>query len=343
MGRLNTPEEREATLRWALGYEAGTASPSHLPTLLALRHAFHSELKSYFALAALSRSKSAPNELVAEAHRVVFRCRVVLEKRLHASATSSCNDPTLWLNQGWFYGASKKQGTSVRMPLASCRPTRLCAGACYAHDVLDAAPLSVVRGAVNGLAARHFQEGSESERKEIMRALQPHSLKAVKAATKEVVLLTGSDWTRRPFIRFSHVGEITAFPCFANALAKQVKELSGGAVDCVVYTRHPSVVDLDPDLWVINFTLDQSSRERKAWIPSYARTVFSAFGGLVDADADVNFLEHHRWSHLAPIGQGRVCPVTAPNVAERTCDAVRCNRCFVRPTGFADPSMGEDE
>src|SRR5205085_5215279 len=35
-----------------------------------------------------------------------------------------------------FYGASKKQGVSVRMPLSACNPTRLCAGACYAHDVL---------------------------------------------------------------------------------------------------------------------------------------------------------------------------------------------------------------
>ena len=44
------------------------------------------------------------------------------------------------LFKGNFFGKSKKQGTSVRMPLTTCQPTMLCASACYAHDVLDAAP-----------------------------------------------------------------------------------------------------------------------------------------------------------------------------------------------------------
>ncbi len=34
--------------------------------------------------------------------------------------------------------------------------------------------------------------------------------------------------------------------------------------------------------------------------------VFSAFGGVVDSESDINFLEHHRWFHAEPIGKGSV-------------------------------------
>lgn len=332
MGRLNTLEEKRSTLEWARSY--GAAPHSRLPSadLSSIRPTFASELRAYFALAALSRSKNSPKELVSEAHRIVFRCRVVLERRITQSLLTAIGDTIpSWLFGGSFYGFSKKQGTSVRMPLLSCRPTSLCAGGCYAHDVLDAAPLSVIRGATNGVIARLYEAGASEGRVEIMRRLEPHSMRAIKAAIAELKALEGSGWNRRPFIRFSHVGEIAAFPAFANAISAQVRDLSGGGVDCVVYTRLKSVSELDPDLWVVNFTLDQSSRERRAWVPPHARIVFSAFGGEVDPEAEVNFLEHHRWSHLTPVGQGRVCPATAPDVPERTCDAVRCNRCFVRP------------
>ncbi|MFN3684587.1 MAG: hypothetical protein ACK41F_11755, partial [Fimbriimonadaceae bacterium] len=164
----------------------------------------------------------------------------------------------------------------------------------------------------------------------VLDRLRPHTARAVRQALLEVRRLEGTGWTRRPNIRFSHVGEVVAFPAFADALARQVRDMSDGGVDCVVYTRHPNAGLLDPDLWVMNFTLDPSSPDRRAWAPPHARLVFAAFGGELSPEADVNFLEHHRHVHLPPQGLGRVCPATAPGVPERTCDALRCNRCFLR-------------
>jgi hypothetical protein len=164
-----------------------------------------------------------------------------------------------------------------------------------------------------------------------MQQLAPHTRRAIRAAEKEAEALRSTDWLRRPFIRFSHVGEIAAFPDFANKLAAQVCDLSGGGVDCVIYTRHPNAKKLCSKLLIINFTLDQSSYDRKEWSPPSARIVFSAFNGEIDPDVDINFLEHHRWSHFPPIGTGQICPATHPEASERTCDAVRCSLCFQRP------------
>jgi hypothetical protein len=191
-------------------------------------------------------------------------------------------------------------------------------------------PASVARGVVNGIVAERFEHGEHGTREAILARLQPQTQRAIRAALREARAL-GPGWTRRPHIRFSHVGEITAFPQFANALARQVRQLSGGEVDCVVYTRHPHARDLDPELLVINFTLDKSSQARKSWAPPQARIVFSAFGGELSREADVNFLEHHRWIHVLPVGTGTVCPTTLPETKVRTCDAVRCDRCFKPP------------
>jgi hypothetical protein len=226
------------------------------------------------------------------------------------------------------------------MPLSTCSPTRLCAGACYAHDVLDAVPASVVRGAVNGIIAERFEHGHQDSRQAILARLQLQTQRAICAALQEVRAL-GLGWTRRPYIRFSHVGEIAAFPQFANALAHQVRQLSGGEVDCVVYTRHPRARDLDPGLLVINFTLDKSSQARKSWAPPRARIVFSAFGGELSPEAEVNFLEHHRWFHASPSGTGTVCPTTLPETKARRCDAVRCDRCF-KPPAQSDTAVGDE-
>ncbi len=303
-------------------------------SLSELRSAFEGELKLYFALAALSRAKSSPRELVSRAHNVVFRYRTLIERRLASSLKRARIDvPASLLSAGCFYGFSKKQGTSVRMPLTTCKPTKLCAGACYAHDVLDAAPASVIRGVINGIVAEQFEHGPASCRESVMLALRNHSKRAIQSSLNEVRTLKGSGWTRRAFIRFSHVGEITKYPEFANALAEQVHEQSGGRVDCVVYTRHSNAAKLDPKRWVVNFTLDPASLDRRKWVPEAARIVFSAFGGVTSDQADVNFLEHHRHTHMArTAGSGRICPATLPETKERTCDACRCDRCFVAPS-----------
>lgn len=293
---------------------------------------YENPLKNYFRLSGLSRSSTALSSYASAALQNVFAVRSVIEKSIAASiegAKCPIVDKIRGVLANNFFGFSKKQGTSLRMPLSSCSPTKLCAPGCYAHDVLDAAPYAVIRGAMNGWLAGTFEKSAKRTRALILKQLEPHALAAIRNARKELKSLPAG-FTRRPFIRFSHVGEIVAFPDFANALANLVKKLSGGEVDCVVYTRHRNVSKLDPSLWVINFTLDPSSLKRKEWAPEHARIVFSAFGGVTSKIAEVNFLEHHRHGHMPrTAGTGRVCPATAPETKVRTCDACQCNRCFV--------------
>jgi hypothetical protein len=301
---------------------------------------YENALKNYFRLCGLSRSSTALPFYVSSALQNVFAVRSIIEKSIIDSIESS-NRPLREKIQGVlannFFGFSKKQGTSLRMPLSSCNPTKLCAPGCYAHDVLDAAPHAVIRGAMNGWLAGKFEKSTKRTRSLILKQLEPHALSAIRNARKELKSLPAG-FTRRPFIRFSHVGEIVAFPDFANALASLVKKESCGEVDCVVYTRHRNVSKLDPSLWVINFTLDPSSLKRKEWAPEHARIVFSAFGGVTSKIADVNFLEHHRHGHMPrTAGTGRVCPATAPETKVRTCDACQCNRCFERWRGETEP------
>jgi hypothetical protein len=229
------------------------------------------------------------------------------------------------------YGVSKKQGISMRMPLTTCAPTKLCAAACYAHDVLDASPNAVIRGAINGWLAQSYETGNDIRRAFVLGSLERHTRVAVRHAQRELLKLPDG-FTRRAYIRFSHVGEMASFPNFANAVAAQVKQFSKGRVDCVIYTRLRQASALDSELWVVNFTLDPASLDRVTWAPSSSRIVFSAFGGEVSTVASVNFLEHHRHTHTAITkGQGNICPATSPDVMERTCDACRCKTCFERP------------
>ncbi|MGB0796465.1 MAG: hypothetical protein ACPGR4_04895 [Paracoccaceae bacterium] len=182
---------------------------------------------------------------------------------------------------------------------------------------------------INGWIAENYENGEEKVRIDILKRLLPHTRKGVRHALKELENLP-DNFKRRTFIRFSHVGEIAYYADFANALAEQVESVSRGKVDCVIYTRHKNVSKLNPERWIINFTLDPSSLERQAWAPEYARIVFSAFGGEISPMAEVNFLEHHRHSHMPKTGgEGRICPATLPETKERTCDACRCNRCFI--------------
>lgn len=231
---------------------------------------------------------------------------------------------------GNYFGCSRKQGVSLRMPLFTCNPTELCAAACYAHDVLDATPGSVVRGVVGGWIANHYERGGIRERCEILTRMNAHSKQAVRAAVKELRALPRG-FERRPSIRFSHVGELPFFPRFANALARQTHDISHSNVDCAIYTRHQGALKLDPDLWIINFTLDRVSQERRAWVPESARIVYSAFDGEISPDVAIDFLEHHRHSHAKPVGRGRICPATKPETKVRTCNACRCNLRFTRP------------
>jgi hypothetical protein len=268
--------------------------------------------------------------MVAEALSYVFRVRVVLEQSIAWCLTALVMEKGLHsiaLSHQSLHGYSKKQGVSIRMPLSSCAPTKICGAACYAHDVLDAAPGSVVRGAINGGVANWFEQGDSTYRNTLLAELGRPVQRMISAARRDAKAAAGV-FIRRPRVRFAHVGEFSAFPAFANALAKSVRDYSGGDVDCVVYTRHPDARMLDPELFMVLFSLDESSEDRRRFAPLTARVVRSAFGGRVTDSVDVNFLEHHRWSHLEPIGTGKICPSTAPETKERTCDACRCDFCF---------------
>jgi len=338
MGNPCRPELHQSVVEWGISYKGRGVIQISSVSSKSIYEIFQNDLKDYFRLSALSRSTTAIPSYVSSALQDVFGVRSILEKSIIKTIDeTSCPliERVKGVLENNFFGFSKKQGTSLRMPLASCNPTKLCAPGCYAHDVLDAAPFAVIRGAMNGWLAGTFEKGDEATRSLIMKELESHAKSAVKNAIKELSKLP-IGFTRRPFIRFSHVGEIVAFPDFANALAKLVIKQSNGEVDCVVYTRHRNVSKLDPSLWVINFTLDPSSMKRKEWAPDHARIVFSAFGGVTSRVAEVNFLEHHRHGHTPKTaGTGRVCPATAPETKVRTCDACHCDRCFVQPTSRA--------
>src|SRR5919201_1957438 len=142
-GRPVTHEEHLATVEWARTYCGSKTTLTERLSVSALFRAHLSDLRRYFALCGFSRNTTAPESLVRYAYSQVFRVRVALEKSIQYSVkealTRNDGDFDVLLQRG-FYGASKKQGVSVRMPLSTCHPTRLCAGACYAHDALDAMP-----------------------------------------------------------------------------------------------------------------------------------------------------------------------------------------------------------
>ncbi len=331
MGRMNTNQERLQTLAWGQAFKGIRRVLKGQISASVIKRTFQSELNNYFALSCLSRHLSESRELVGEANRIVFQVRRDIEESMFRSishALLQTPEAIGILFSGRMFGRSNKQGTSFRMPLTTCQPTPYCASACYAHDALDAAPYPVIRGVINWIIASLFESGDEDMKRDIMKGILPHLRRAVRDAHAELSRLP-EGFTRRANIRFAHVGEIIPYPNFANTLAREIKSVSQGSVDCVVYTRHVRAAELDKNLWTVNFTLDETSLARRKWAPQWARIVYSAFGGTISSDADVNFLEHHRWAHLPhKKGTGRICPATLPETKVRSCDAVRCARCF---------------
>jgi hypothetical protein len=332
MDNKTLTKEQLETLHWAENYKSQAFHDSDLLSVRDIFNHYSIPLKKYFALCGLARHTKISTWNREKAYELIFPRRVDIERAIAESLRKYCSlDPKKLseLFKGSFFGQSKKQGVSLRMPLSTCVPTKLCAGSCYAHDALDATPNSVFRGAINGLIGALYEEGDVVNQEKISLNLEGHIKKAVTRARKEIDSLNGS-WKRRPFIRFSHVGELAAFPKFANQIASKVHQYSDGEVRCVIYTRHPRAVELDPSLWVVNFTLDPStSKKGKHGIPKKARIVFSSFNGVTSEAAQINFLEHHRWSHSEPIGKGSICPTTLPSAKDRTCDGVQCDRCFI--------------
>lgn len=328
MGRVNTDTERYETLNFISKMKLDLSHFNDL-NFKTIHSSLYKELRSYFALCAMARGRSKFKE---RANSILFSTRVKLENNIKDRALKTLRSSPEHLQpllKQKFFGGSKKQGISIRLPLSSCEPTKLCSNLCYAHDVLDAAPSAVIRGALNGLIAELYQSQPEKYEPLLRRYWDGQILKAIKVSHDENSL---SEFDRGSRIRFGHVGDGGAYAVFMNYLASRLKQLSNGTVQSVIYTRHRSAKKLDSDLFVVNFTLDPVSEDRINFAPKDARIVYSAFGGATSEIAEINFLEHHRFEHFSQVGTGNVCPATLPNTLNRTCDSLLCEKCFRAPS-----------
>ena len=294
------------------------------------RHAV--DCRVYYSLAALSRRGVLEEAFRAEALSKLFRLRSSLEKAI-ISDLECCGlrDDILdnWSSKS-FFGVSAKQGVSVRYALASCVPTRTCGGRCYGHDGRDRELHHLFRGALNYFVGQRYAELSRKQAAQLFVRLEGAISYGVAAARDDQKNALQQGFERVARIRFSHLGEMAATPAFTNELARRIHEIDDG-IACVLYTRHPKARELDTSELVVNFTLEGDDDTRAAWVPDGSRVVASAWDGQLSTIAQVNFLEHHVEKVREAVGSGPICPVTADHEANSSCDAARCELCFVRP------------
>ena len=320
-GRLSSNLAREQTLDWAETFLQKNAD-CNFSSLQEAR----AIAGKYFALCSIARSKNHCPTMKATALGMIFNVRVKIEnsvlgylEQLERKNQIECYSLIL---KGRLFGSSKKQGVSLRLPLSSCVPSRLCSSFCYAHDALDATPNSLMRGAINGFIAKRFSEPKiiEYVRKEVLKA--NHA--ALEDAKRNNVL-----FIRRPRIRLAHVGEAAHYLDFCNFLAKTISEHSNGKVDTIVYTRHPQAIGFDQNYIKVLFSLDSSSLNRKKYVPHGAQVVYTALPDEpILPDASINFLEHHPHEH-GQLNQKSVCPVSIRVDGAKSCDQAKCNVCFI--------------
>ena len=331
MGKILTTLERHALLNWADRFQPAGLIKVQTPISKCFKTSAEQDLRNYWGLARTARNLKVDQSIRTQAHGKLFQIRTKMEKWFVDSALNALRSGIITaadLLDGTVFGSSLKQGVSLRLPLSSCMPTESCAGGCYAHDGLDASITTVIRGSLNGAFAKNYENSATKKRSELIKIFSIPLEKAVHEAFRDS---ERSHFKREPRIRMSHVGELTAYPSFANAVAKKINEISNGNVKCIIYTRHKNAKLLDPELFVINFTLDSTSLSRRAWAPKSSRIVYSAWAGEMREDVAVNFLEHHHLAHTHSAGSGKVCPATLPQTTEKTCDAVRCDFCFRSP------------
>lgn len=214
MGNPSRPELHPFIVEWSGNYKSKQTTCIPEVNARIFYNYYENDLKNYFRLCALARNKNALPFFRSAALQDVFGVRFKIENSIISSInriSCSADAKVRGVLGKKFFGSSKKQGTSLRMPLASCNPTKLCAPGCYAHDVLDAAPFAVIRGAMNGWLAMTFEKSDQETRKWILKELESHSMSAIRNADRELKSLP-LGFERRAFIRFSHVGEITAYP-----------------------------------------------------------------------------------------------------------------------------------
>ena len=331
MGRILTNDERLELVKWAEDFQSMDIGDVSFPLCRWLADEADLEMRNYWSLAQTARNRKVSDDLRIAASRHLFRVRVTIERAMVNRLTElyvkgSINEKDL--SEGKMFGRSLKQGVSLRLPLLSCNPTETCHDGCYAHDGLDASKASIVRGCLNGALAELYGLGSSQNKERIAARLRLQVRTACRQAIKEA---RESGWLGGPRIRLSHVGELPAYPEFTKVLAEMIIEEGGKRVTPVVYTRHPNAINLDTSKIVVNFTIDSSSTERKKWAPRGSRIVYSAWDGVIDDEAEVNFLEHHFLSHSKPRGKGPICPATEVETEVRSCDACRCDLCFKTP------------
>lgn len=323
-----TTRSRQKLVSWARTFAPDEEIAVTPPVAQSLRIVTELPLRNYWSLSRTARNSSVDANLRSDALSLLFAVRTKIERWMECSILSGLDRGDIGphhLLDGTVFGASLKQGVSFRLPLSVCQPTKQCAGGCYAHDGLDASISTVIRGAINGAFASHYERSDAKCRARLITMFDKPLQKAIRQAVQEA---KKSAFDRAPRIRMSHVGELAAYPAFANRIAARIKELSEGNVACVIYTRHRKAALLDPKLFVINFTLDDSSLARRSWAPPAARIVYSAWNGHIRDDVEVNFLEHHQLAHASSNGSGKVCPATEPETRDKTCDGVHCDFCF---------------
>jgi hypothetical protein len=291
------------------------------------RHAL--ACKVYYQIAAVSRRREIEDSDRAECLRRLYPLRSSIERRILSELSHSGSElsPRREAASRSFFGVSAKQGVSIRYALDACVPTQTCGGGCYAHDGRDREIHHIFRGVLNYWLGLLYENGDASTRESVMMGMDNAIRYGIEAARLDQLHAEEVGFVRPARIRFSHVGEIAATPAFANAIAREVKRRDA-AITCVIYTRHPRASELDPELFVVNFTLEGKDDTRQRFVPRGARIVSSAWNGELVAEASVNFLEHHVNRVALPTGTGNVCPVTADHAATPSCDAARCTRCF---------------
>ena len=331
MSNTLSTTDRLTLIAWADKFKPVGLIQSTKPIAKFFKTAAEQDLRNYWGLARTARNLKVEANIRTAAYDKLFTVRTRMEKWFVDSVLAELQAGSILpsdLLDGTVFGSSLKQGISFRLPLSSCQPTAHCAGGCYAHDGLDASITTVIRGSLNGAFAQHYEDSTVGKRNRLMKVFARPLEKAVRDSLRDS---QRSTFRRESRIRMSHVGELTAYPAFANAMAASIRDLSKGQVKCIIYTRHKNAKLLDPDLFVINFTLDDASLNRRSWAPESARLVYSAWGGNIRADVGVNFLEHHHLAHTSSTGSGKICPATLPETNDKTCDAVKCDLCFRAP------------
>lgn len=337
---------REGSTNPAAALTAAEHALNLLPTLATepscdsiadLKHLLASPCRAYYTAAAVSRRRVLEEELRKPLLGLLFRLRSTLEQTIASHLERM--DTEHVLNHACtksFFGVSAKQGVSVRFALATCIPTLRCGAGCYAHDGRDRELHMIFRAALNTHLGTRYEVSNNVKRDLLISRLNNAIRYGVQAAQQDAVASENIGFARSPRIRFSHVGEMAATPAFANRLAQEVKGLDE-SIECVVYTRHPQAAQLDTSLFVVNFTLESATDPRRRFAPDGARIVASAWDGVLNPLAEINFLEHHVERSSSAKGEGRVCPVTMHHAELRSCDEARCDRCFV-PVATSAPN-----